>query len=579
MDDRPAALPAQPRPGPQLRQVPRAHRRHASSRRPRPATDVTFWLSAPQPDVVHDRRRRPRSRRSAPRPTRRSSSRRPRTCRSSRASLAAARLDDRRQDAPRPLAAARRRAPASTASRRCRSPATRCTSGCPRRCRRTRSASASSADIEGVGVDPTNPPLAWEAWTGDDWDAVRARLATRPAGSTATATWSSTCPRGHARRSIAKQRAGWLRARVDRARRGPARLQRLARHQGPRRRSRSAAPSTRSTPSSSTTRTLGDLRGRARASASRSSARPVVPGDDARRPRGRRRRGLGRVDPGRRLRRPAAPTTRTSRSTCRRARSGSGRRSGWPTARCAATARCPPKGARLRLREYRTGGGRRGQRRAAALISVLKSSIPFVARVENRRAGARRRRRRGHRERQGPRPDPAAHPRPRRDHRGLRAARPRGRARGRPRPGRGGRRRRRRRVGAGPGRAVGRAARPGGCGSTSSSRPRTRSRRSPTGSRRAASSARGSIVEPPVYRGVTVVARSSGRGRASTRPGSRRRRSLALYEYFHPITGGPDGTGWPFGRPVNVGRDLLGAPGAPRAPSWSRTPGCSAPTR
>ena len=27
----------------------------------------------------------------------------------------------------------------------------------------------------------------------------------------------------------------------------------------------------------------------------------------------------------------------------------------------------------------------------------------------------------------------------------------------------------------------------------------------------------------------------------------------ALYDYFHPITGGPNGDGWPFGRPVNVG--------------------------
>jgi hypothetical protein len=37
--------------------------------------------------------------------------------------------------------------------------------------RRTRSGCGSSADIEGVGVDPTNPPLAWEAWTGDDWES------------------------------------------------------------------------------------------------------------------------------------------------------------------------------------------------------------------------------------------------------------------------------------------------------------------------------------------------------------------------------------------------------------------------
>jgi hypothetical protein len=27
----------------------------------------------------------------------------------------------------------------------------------------------------------------------------------------------------------------------------------------------------------------------------------------------------------------------------------------------------------------------------------------------------------------------------------------------------------------------------------------------------------------------------------------------ALYEYLHPITGGPDGSGWPFGRPVTIG--------------------------
>ena len=78
-------------------------------------------------------------------------------------------------------------------------------------------------------------------------------------------------------------------------------------------------------------------------------------------------------------------------------------------------------------------------------------------------------------------------------------------------------------------------------------------RRSPTASTRRGSSARGSIVEPPVYRGITVVARLRPRPRGQRRRASRRRRSQALYDYFHPITGGPDGTGWPFGRPVQVG--------------------------
>ena len=59
-------------------------------------------------------------------------------------------------------------------------------------------------------------------------------------------------------------------------------------------------------------------------------------------------------------------------------------------------------------------------------------------------------------------------------------------------------------------------------------------------------------VEPPVYQGVTVVAK--------LRPGARvdaaRLQSEALealYRYFHPLSGGPDGTGWPFGRTVVAG--------------------------
>ena len=46
--------------------------------------------------------------------------------------------------------------------------------------------------------------------------------------------------------------------------------------------------------------------------------------------------------------------------------------------------RVPAKGEQLRLRSYATGGGRRGNVNKGA-ISVLKSSIPYVARVENRR--------------------------------------------------------------------------------------------------------------------------------------------------------------------------------------------------
>jgi predicted phage baseplate assembly protein len=60
------------------------------------------------------------------------------------------------------------------------------------------------------------------------------------------------------------------------------------------------------------------------------------------------------------------------------------------------------------------------------------------------------------------------------------------------------------------------------------------------------------VIEPPVYQGIIVVAEL--RARPRTEPSTLQRDALeALYRYFHPICGGPDGTGWPFGRPINVG--------------------------
>jgi predicted phage baseplate assembly protein len=60
------------------------------------------------------------------------------------------------------------------------------------------------------------------------------------------------------------------------------------------------------------------------------------------------------------------------------------------------------------------------------------------------------------------------------------------------------------------------------------------------------------LVEPPAYRGITIVARLRARPRVNpTRLQDEAMR--AIYGYFNPITGGPEGTGWPFGRPVQVG--------------------------
>jgi hypothetical protein len=60
------------------------------------------------------------------------------------------------------------------------------------------------------------------------------------------------------------------------------------------------------------------------------------------------------------------------------------------------------------------------------------------------------------------------------------------------------------------------------------------------------------LVEPPLYRGVTVVATLQARRRFDA--ARLREEALdALYTYFNPLTGGPDGTGWQFGRAVHMG--------------------------
>ncbi|WP_406103414.1 putative baseplate assembly protein [Streptomyces sp. NBC_01003] len=60
------------------------------------------------------------------------------------------------------------------------------------------------------------------------------------------------------------------------------------------------------------------------------------------------------------------------------------------------------------------------------------------------------------------------------------------------------------------------------------------------------------VVEPPVYQGVTVVARLSvpaGEDADRVRDAA----LAALFRHLNPLHGGPDGTGWPFGRPVQYG--------------------------
>jgi predicted phage baseplate assembly protein len=60
------------------------------------------------------------------------------------------------------------------------------------------------------------------------------------------------------------------------------------------------------------------------------------------------------------------------------------------------------------------------------------------------------------------------------------------------------------------------------------------------------------VIEPPVYLGVTVVARLNARRRAHVADVERSALD-ALYEFVHPTVGGAAGEGWPFGRPLLPG--------------------------
>jgi len=63
------------------------------------------------------------------------------------------------------------------------------------------------------------------------------------------------------------------------------------------------------------------------------------------------------------------------------------------------------------------------------------------------------------------------------------------------------------------------------------------------------------VVEPPTYQGVTVVARLAAAPADTDRV--REAALAALFRHLSPLVGGPDGTGWPFGRPVQYG-DVFG---------------------
>ncbi len=69
------------------------------------------------------------------------------------------------------------------------------------------------ASIEGIGVDPDNPPLVWEAWSGEAWVPMRVH-ADSTGGLNRDGAVSLVVPMAHEPLTLGGSRAHWIRARL-----------------------------------------------------------------------------------------------------------------------------------------------------------------------------------------------------------------------------------------------------------------------------------------------------------------------------------------------------------------------------
>jgi predicted phage baseplate assembly protein len=233
--------------------------------------------------------------------------------------------------------------------------------------------------VSGVGVDPRRPPLLWEAWTASGWAPCEVDH-DETGGLNRDGDVVLHVPSGHQASVVARQRGGWLRCRLVEAEEGqptytsPPRIRGL------------------------TAFTVG-------------GTAPMVHAQVV------RNENVGRSDgtPGQRLplqhsplipsEEPATLVVDTEQESTtwlavpHFAESGpedlhfrldlySGAVEFGPAVRLANGSlrhygAVPPAGASVRIASYRTGGGREGNV-ATGQVRVLKSSVPYVSRVENR---------------------------------------------------------------------------------------------------------------------------------------------------------------------------------------------------
>ncbi|MFJ9615572.1 putative baseplate assembly protein [Streptomyces noursei] len=398
--------------------------------------------------------------------------------------------------------------------------------------------------VEGVGVDPRQPPLVWEAWDGGRWQ----RCETGPdttGGLNRPGEVIVYVPADHTASVIGGARAGWLRCRVTEPEPGQPFYSEsptvreatvftvggtaLVEH----------AETVTDVPLGTSEGVPGQTFRLGRPPVLLDGEPPVVEVSSADGwQRWRVVEHFGRSGPGDRHVRVDATTGEFAFPPALREPDGTLRL-------CGAV---PQKGAHVRVSRYRTGGGPAGNV-ARGAISVLRSSVPYIARVANREAA-----------RGGVDGETVANAK-------LRAP--------------DALRMQERAVTAEDYEIIARQAAPSvrrvrclptdeGAGAVrvlvvpdavADDGDRLRFEQLIPPDQMLAAIARSLderrligtrlVVEPPVYQGVTVVARLAAAPEDTDRV--RDAALAALFRYLNPLRGGPDGTGWPFGRRVQYG--------------------------
>ncbi|POX42235.1 putative baseplate assembly protein [Streptomyces sp. Ru73] len=235
--------------------------------------------------------------------------------------------------------------------------------------------------VDGVGVDPRQPPLVWEAWTADGWAECEVERDTT-GGLNRPGEVVLHVPGGHVLSRAGRREAGWLRCRVTEAAAGQPFY--------------TVSPTIRSAEAF----TIGGTTRAVHAETVRDELLGEATGLPAQRLRLAHAPVVGDVPP--LLLQVAerdgwvdwqvvghfAASGPEDRHVTLDAATGEvafGPAVREPDGTLRQYGAVPPKGAMIRARRYRTGGGKAGNV-ARGAIQVLRDSVPYVAEVTNREA-------------------------------------------------------------------------------------------------------------------------------------------------------------------------------------------------